>query len=278
MLRRSVLDRWLIRSLDCFCFSSRFWLMISIFIDIFRSHDLKGWTKAVWVIFVIVFPLIRVLARGWRSSETAETFQPRSSSNSGARILNQQWTPSDASTPHQATPFLPRRLVRHLTDRTHTVHGLPGLPSGPFTWRDAVDKSHRVSGAPTNHFDEEALSLSNVTAQASGLRLAPICSGGGRRPRAPYKHTFPPESLGLRDSDGTRPVTRSRVCQRTGHDRRCGLSATRPLQGSRRPLEGAFPCSMNPFINQPRASEPDLRLDRAFDRPILLPNARFSHA
>jgi hypothetical protein len=59
--------------------------MISIFIDIFRSHDLKGWTKAVWVIFVIVFPLIRVLARGWRSSETAETFQPRSSSNSGAR-------------------------------------------------------------------------------------------------------------------------------------------------------------------------------------------------
>jgi hypothetical protein len=38
------------------------WLMISIFIDIFRSHDLKGWQKALWVVFVLVFPLVGILA------------------------------------------------------------------------------------------------------------------------------------------------------------------------------------------------------------------------
>ncbi len=38
------------------------WLMVSIFIDIFRSHDLKGWMKASWVILVIIFPLIGILA------------------------------------------------------------------------------------------------------------------------------------------------------------------------------------------------------------------------
>jgi hypothetical protein len=38
------------------------WLMISIFIDIFRSHDLKGWQKALWVVLVLLLPLIGILA------------------------------------------------------------------------------------------------------------------------------------------------------------------------------------------------------------------------
>ena len=37
------------------------WLLIGVFADIFRSHDLGGWAKALWVIFVIVFPLLGVL-------------------------------------------------------------------------------------------------------------------------------------------------------------------------------------------------------------------------
>ena len=36
--------------------------MVSIFIDIFRSHDLKGWAKALWVMLVLVVPLIGILA------------------------------------------------------------------------------------------------------------------------------------------------------------------------------------------------------------------------
>jgi hypothetical protein len=38
------------------------WLSVSVFIDLFRSHDLKGWKKALWVVFVLVFPLLGILA------------------------------------------------------------------------------------------------------------------------------------------------------------------------------------------------------------------------
>src|SRR5580693_6788369 len=38
-----------------------FWILITIFIDIFRSHDLSGWGKALWFVFVLIIPLIGVL-------------------------------------------------------------------------------------------------------------------------------------------------------------------------------------------------------------------------
>lgn len=45
------------------------WLVISVFIDIFRSLDLNGWGKASWSAFVIVLPLLGVLigrSPNWR--------------------------------------------------------------------------------------------------------------------------------------------------------------------------------------------------------------------
>ena len=51
------------------------WILISIFIDIFRSHDLSGWAKALWFLFVLFIPLIGVLvyliARGGKMHERA---------------------------------------------------------------------------------------------------------------------------------------------------------------------------------------------------------------
>jgi hypothetical protein len=38
-----------------------FWLLITIFADIFRRHDIGGGKKALWVIFVIIVPFIGVL-------------------------------------------------------------------------------------------------------------------------------------------------------------------------------------------------------------------------
>ena len=38
-----------------------FWILIYVFIDIFRSHDLSGWGKALWFLFVLFIPLIGVL-------------------------------------------------------------------------------------------------------------------------------------------------------------------------------------------------------------------------
>jgi len=37
------------------------WLAVMVFIDIFRSHDLSGWLKALWVIGIIIFPILGVL-------------------------------------------------------------------------------------------------------------------------------------------------------------------------------------------------------------------------
>jgi Short C-terminal domain/Phospholipase_D-nuclease N-terminal len=51
------------------------WLLIMIFGDIFRSHDIGGWAKALWTIFVIVLPLLGILvyliARGGGMHERA---------------------------------------------------------------------------------------------------------------------------------------------------------------------------------------------------------------
>jgi len=38
-----------------------FWILITVFIDLFRSHDLSGWAKAAWFIFILLIPLIGVL-------------------------------------------------------------------------------------------------------------------------------------------------------------------------------------------------------------------------
>ena len=37
-----------------FLFFIWIWLLIIVFSDIFRSHDLSGWVKAIWIIFVIL--------------------------------------------------------------------------------------------------------------------------------------------------------------------------------------------------------------------------------
>ena len=61
--------------LQIFAFFIWIWLLIVIFSDIFRSHDMGGLAKALWVIFVIVVPLIGVLvyliARGGSMHERA---------------------------------------------------------------------------------------------------------------------------------------------------------------------------------------------------------------
>ena len=52
------------------------WILIRVFIDIFRSRDLSGWAKALWFLFVLFIPIIGVvvylIARGDSMSERAE--------------------------------------------------------------------------------------------------------------------------------------------------------------------------------------------------------------
>ena len=53
---------FLMDALAIFVFVVWFWLLITVFADLFRRHDISGWTKAIWVIALIVFSYIAVLA------------------------------------------------------------------------------------------------------------------------------------------------------------------------------------------------------------------------
>jgi hypothetical protein len=37
------------------------WIAITVLIDVFRRHDLSGWGKAGWTIFIVLLPWIGVL-------------------------------------------------------------------------------------------------------------------------------------------------------------------------------------------------------------------------
>jgi hypothetical protein len=63
--------------LEFFLFFLWIWLAISVFSDIFRSHDLSGAAKMLWVIFVVLFPFLGIFAylifRGGSMHERAAT-------------------------------------------------------------------------------------------------------------------------------------------------------------------------------------------------------------
>jgi hypothetical protein len=44
-----------------FAWLAWFWILITVFGDLFRRHDIGGWHKAAWVVFVIALPFLGVL-------------------------------------------------------------------------------------------------------------------------------------------------------------------------------------------------------------------------
>jgi Short C-terminal domain/Phospholipase_D-nuclease N-terminal len=78
--------------LEIFLWVLWIWVLIYVFIDIFRSRDLSGWAKALWFIFVLFIPLIGVLVylivRGDKMHERA--VQQAQQQDSEARAYIQQ--------------------------------------------------------------------------------------------------------------------------------------------------------------------------------------------
>ena len=79
------------------------WVLIYVFIDIFRSHDLSGWAKALWFLFVLFIPLIGVLvyliARGGKMQERAA--RQAEQQDAEARAYIEQAASSPASSADQ---------------------------------------------------------------------------------------------------------------------------------------------------------------------------------
>jgi hypothetical protein len=82
------------------------WLLIWIFIDIFRSHDLSGWAKALWFLFVLIIPLVGVLVylivRGGSMHERAVR-QANQQDEAFRHYVQQAAESSPASTADQLT-------------------------------------------------------------------------------------------------------------------------------------------------------------------------------
>jgi hypothetical protein len=94
-------DRLSLSILWFFLFFIWIWLLIVVFGDIFRSRDLGGWAKAVWVIFVILLPYLGVfvylIARGHKMAERAAEAAKQQEAAQRAYIQNVAGTaPSSA--------------------------------------------------------------------------------------------------------------------------------------------------------------------------------------
>ena len=65
-----------------FSFVIWFWLLIVVFSDLFRDHDMSGFAKVAWIIFVIILPFLGVfiylIARGHGMADRAVAQQKKS--------------------------------------------------------------------------------------------------------------------------------------------------------------------------------------------------------
>ena len=58
----------LLVALEIFFFVIWVWILITILSDLFRDHEISGWSKAAWVLFLVFIPfvaaLVYLIARG----------------------------------------------------------------------------------------------------------------------------------------------------------------------------------------------------------------------
>lgn len=76
-------SNFLVDVFSIFMFVVWFWLLITIFSDLFRRQDMSGLAKLIWVIVLIVFPYLGIFAylitqsRGWAERQSQRMQQAR---------------------------------------------------------------------------------------------------------------------------------------------------------------------------------------------------------
>jgi hypothetical protein len=55
-------SNFLMNMIAIFAFVVWFWLLVVIFSDLVRRHDISGWGKALWVIGLVLFSYLGILA------------------------------------------------------------------------------------------------------------------------------------------------------------------------------------------------------------------------
>ena len=100
MLADISLGELLLLTLEIFFFVIWIWILITILSDLFRDHELSGWAKAAWVLFLVFIPfltaLIYLIARGSGMRERTIKAQAEAKHHMDAYIQQQAHsTPAD---------------------------------------------------------------------------------------------------------------------------------------------------------------------------------------
>lgn len=90
----------LLLALEIFFFVIWIWILIMIISDVFRDHEMSGWAKAAWVLFLVVLPpltaLVYLIVRGGGMRERAIKAQVEAKHQMDAYIREQaQSSPAD---------------------------------------------------------------------------------------------------------------------------------------------------------------------------------------
>ena len=100
------------------------WLLIIVFSDIFRSHDLGGGAKALWVIFVIILPFLGIfvylIARGGKMQRAGgeaggtatEAFDTYVKETAGQKRTRRSSWPSWPTSSSRGSSLMPNSIHR----------------------------------------------------------------------------------------------------------------------------------------------------------------------
>jgi len=102
LIATSISEHPLVVVLEIFIFVLWLWVLIAVFSDLFRDHELSGWWKAVWIFFIIVPPFtfftvfIYLIARGGGMQRRAIAAQTEARKNMDEYIREQAASASPA--------------------------------------------------------------------------------------------------------------------------------------------------------------------------------------